>query len=160
MSTKEEKLAKFKELRAKKDAAQLQAGTHGSSGGSSGGKIGSGTMKVEVLAPPFSFEGATAVTARVISSACAKIPFVDQAPFQIAPLMTETGGYKTNSDKSRKPVEIAEYGVLTVKMKDAPKITGWATPPDLFPGAIIDVKNVPAIGDQYKVGACVIGSFV
>ena len=75
--------------------------------------------------------------------------------------MTETGGYRTDADKNRKPVMISEYGVLTVKMKDAPdKPAQWAAPPDLFPGAIIDVKNMPAIAEQHKLGACVTGSFV
>ena len=85
--------------------------------------------------------------------------------FSVLPLTDEVGDYQYKYDDKyrktteRKPLELGEAGVTTIKLLSAPKgPVDWATPPSLFPGQIITVQGAAAF-PIFKHGICVAGKY-
>ena len=83
--------------------------------------------------------------------------------FSVLPLTDEQGDYPYKYDEKyrktteRKPLELGEASITTVKLLNAPKgPVDWATPPSLFPGQTITVEGAAAF-PIFKHGICIAG---
>ena len=95
------------------------------------------------------------------------MPATAQGPlFSVVPLTDEQGDYQFKYDEKyrktteRKPLELGEAGVTTIKLLNAPKgPVDWATPPSLFPGQTITVEGAAAF-PIFKHGICIAGKCI
>ena len=83
--------------------------------------------------------------------------------FSVLPLTDEQGDYPYKYDEKyrktteRKPLELGEASITTVKLINAPKgPVDWATSPSLFPGQTITVEGAAAF-PIFKHGICIAG---
>ena len=86
--------------------------------------------------------------------------------FTVLPLTDDVGDYPCKYDDKyrktteRKPLELGEAGVTTIKLLNGPKgPVDWATPPSLFPGQTITVEGAAAF-PIFKHGICIAGKCI
>ena len=77
----------------------------------------------------------------------------------------EQGDYQFKYDDKfrktaeRKPLELGEAGITTIKLLNGPKgPVDWVTPPSLFPGQTITVEGAAAF-PIFKHGICIAGKY-
>lgn len=184
MSDKRAKIEAMKAVMAKKRAADEQRGLTFKGAGSSRGSSTTSAITsrvvadVVVLGPPrVTAKNNTYLDVAVLSvnagegKGRALVPAAGaDSDFKIAPLTDEKGEYLTKSEQTlkggwkkteeRKPLALAEYGVATLKLGNAPSgPADWASSPALYPGAQLSLKGV-AIHHEFKKGTHISGEYV
>lgn len=93
------------------------------------------------------------------------MPSAKGSLFSVLPLTDELGDYQYKYDDKfrktieRKPLELGEAGITTIKLLNGPKgPVDWATPPSLFPGRTIMVEGAAAFA-MFKHGVCIAGKY-
>ena len=85
--------------------------------------------------------------------------------FSVLPTTDEQGDYQFKYDDKfrktteRKPLELGEAGITTIKLLNGPKgPVDWATPPSLYPGQTITVEGAAAF-PVFKHGIYIAGKY-
>ena len=173
-----DKRARIEAMKAKKaqnDASRgISLGSTGSDKLSKGanGSLSKARVTATIVGPARPGERCVYVDVKLnsidASSASGKLlmPTVAQGSlFSVLPLTDEQGDYpcvyddKFRKTTERKPLEIGEAGVTTIKLLNGPKgPVDWATPPSLYPGQTITVEGAAAF-PVFKHGIYIAGKY-
>jgi len=150
----------MKAKKAQNDASRgISLGSTGSTKGANNGSLSRARVTATILGPARpgekciyldvklnSIEDSSATTGKLL------MPVTAQGSlFSVLPTTDEQGDYQFKYDDKfrktteRKPLELGEAGVTTIKLLNAPKgPVDWATPPSLYPGQTITVEGAAA----------------
>ena len=170
-----DKRARIEAMKAKKAQSDASRGVSSTgsdkhSKGTNGSSVSRAQVTVSILTPPRSGERCMYLDVKVNSiedsSTTGKLLMpatVQGSLFSVLPLTDELGDYPYKYDEKyrktteRKPLELGEASITTVKLLNAPKgPVDWATPPSLFPGQTITMEGAAAF-PIFKHGICIAG---
>jgi hypothetical protein len=173
-----DKLARIEAMKAKKaqnDASRgLSLGSTGADNRSksTNGSLSRARVTAKILGPARPGERCTYVDAKVSSIEGSSLggkmlmPATAQGSlFSVLPLTDELGDYPCKYDDKyrktteRKPLELGEAGITTIKILNGPKgPVDWATPLSLFPGKTIVIEGAAGF-PIFKLGVCIAGKY-
>ena len=172
-----DKKARIEAMKAKKAQNDASRGISlGSTGAdnrskSTNGSLSRARVNLTILGPARPGERCTYMDAKIDSiedpSVGGKmlLPSAKGSLFSTLPLTDEYGDYPCRFDdkfrktSDRKPLEIGEGGITTIKLLNGPKgPVDWATPACLFPGQAITIDGAAAF-QMFKHGICIAGKF-
>jgi len=174
--TTADKIARIEAMKAKRaqnDASRgISLGSTGSDNRSTNGPLSRARVTATILGPTRPGERCTYVDAKVSSiedsSAGGKLlmPAMEQGSLlSVLPVTDEQGDYpykydaKFRKTTERKPLELGEAGITTIKLLNAPKgPVDWATPASLFPGQTLVIEGAAAF-PVFKNGICIAGKY-
>jgi len=176
MSSINDKAARIAAMKAKKasmDAARGLSATNVATARSIGSKsLSRAQVSGIVLSVPRPGERCMHVDMKVTQVEDSKtgglmlMPATEANPtFALAPFTDEKGDYaykyddKYQKTSERKPLELGEMGIATVKLLDAPKGgADWNVPLCLAPGQTLTL-NSAALMPVYKTGTCIVATY-
>ena len=173
---KRARIEAMKAKKAKNDASRgISLGSTGSDKLSKGGhgSLSRARVTATVLGPARPGERCTYLDVKVnsiedssVTTGKLQMPTAAQGTlFSVLPLTDEQGDYPCKYDDKfrktteRKPLELGEAGVTTIKLLNGPKgPVDWATPPSLYPGQTITVEGAAAF-PVFKHGIYIAGKY-
>ena len=176
-TTTADKRSRIEAMKAKKAQSDASRGVSftGSdkhSKGTNGSSLSRAQITVTILGPARTGERCTYLDVKVNSvddsSATGKLlmPVTAQGSlFSVLPVTDELGDFPCKYDDKfrktteRKPLELGESGITTIKLLNGPKgPVDWATPACLFPGQTITIDGAAAF-PIFKHGVCIAGKY-
>ena len=178
MSSNNDKDARIEKMKAKKAAADAaRAGSGGSNAGTANrtatAPLSRAKVNGTIISVPRTGERCKYFEMQVDSITDSKEagrmlmpPMENDSMLVVAPLTDERGDYpykydsKYQKTSERKPLQLGEFGIATVKLIDAPDgPVDWAAPKCLYPGQKITLSCATA-SSLYKQGTCITGMYV
>ena len=176
--TTTDKRARIEAMKAKKAQNDASRGISLNSTGSdkfskgANGSLSRARVTATILGPARPGERCTYVDAKIDSiedcsvSGKMLMPATAQGSlFLVLPLTDELGDYPCKFDDKfrktteRKPLELGESGITTIKLLNGPKgPVDWASPACLFPGQTLTIDGAAAF-PMFKHGVCIAGKY-
>ena len=176
MNSNNDKLARIEKMKAKKaaaDAARAGGSNAGTTNRTATPLLSRAKVTGTILSVPRTGERCTHLEMQVGSITDSKEPgrmlmppTENELMLVVAPLTDEKGDYQCKYDdkyqktSERKPLQLGEFGVTTVKLYEAPDgPVEWAAHKALHPGQPIEL-SCAAGSTVFKQGSCITGKYV